>query len=227
MYKKYSKIQHSKTYESTIEFIRYISKHINLKKKTLVDLACGGGASTIYLAEKYKSSSIIGIDIDTNLLRIANDYKNKRKTKNVKFEKGNWYNVYKQKKIDGVISFQSLSFIKGNLKEKISVFHKKKFGFLAFSTLCTPHEVDFNINVNDFSKGEFERGTYDIYSFATLKKLLQKQGYKKIFFKQFFIKQKLDKPKHKGMGSYTVKIKNKNYLFSGGIHLPYYFIVCY
>ena len=60
MYKKYSKIQHSKTYESTIEFIKYISKHINLKKKTLVDLACGGGAPTIYLAEKYKSSSIIG-----------------------------------------------------------------------------------------------------------------------------------------------------------------------
>ena len=129
MYKKYSKIQHSKTYESTIKFIKYISKHINLKKKTLVDLACGGGAPTIYLAEKYKSSSIIGIDIDTNLLRIANDYKNKRKTKNVKFEKGNWYNVYKQKKIDGVISFQSLSFIKGNLKEKISVFHKKNLGF--------------------------------------------------------------------------------------------------
>ena len=50
---------------------------------------------------------------------------------------------------------------------------------------------------------------------------------KALNLQQFFIKQKLVKPKHKGMGSYTVKIKNKNYLFSGGIHLPYYFIVCY
>ena len=227
MYKKYSKVQHSNTYQSTIEFINYISKHINLKKKTLIDLACGGGAPTVYLAEQYKSSSIIGIDIDSNLLKIANNFKNKKKIKNIKFLKGSWYDVYKMKNIDGVISFQSLSFIKGNLKKKISVFHKKKFNFLAFSTLCTPFEVDFNINVDDFSKGEFKKGTYDIYSFHSLKELLQKQGYKKIFFKQFFIKQKLDKPKHRGMGSYTIKINKKNYLFSGGIHLPYYFIVCY
>ena len=79
MYKLYSKTQHSKTYRSTIDLVKFISKYVNLEKKTIIDLACGGGASTIYLAEKYKSSSIIGIDIDTNLLRIAKDYKNKRR----------------------------------------------------------------------------------------------------------------------------------------------------
>jgi len=97
---------------------------------------------------------------------------------------------------------------------------------VAFSTLCTPFNVNFNINVDDFSKGEFEKGTYDVYSIETLKQLLKKKGYKKIYFKQFFIKQKLTKPQLKGMGSYTVQIKNKNYLFSGGIYLPYYFIFC-
>ena len=35
MYKKYSKVQHTNTYESTIEFVKFISKHINLKKKIL------------------------------------------------------------------------------------------------------------------------------------------------------------------------------------------------
>jgi len=226
MYKKYSKVQHIKTYESTIEFVKFISKHISLKKKNIIDLACGGGANTIYLAENFKSSFIVGIDINKNLLKLANHETNKKNIKNIKYIKGDWFNVNKTKNIDGVIAFQALSFIEGSLKKKISVFNKKNFNFLAFSTLCTPFDVNFNINVNDFSKSEFKRGTYDVYSFNSIKQLLKKKGYKKIKFKQFFIKQKLTTPKHKGMGSYTVQIKNKNYLFSGGIYLPYYFIFC-
>ena len=53
MYKKYSEVQHTKTYESTIEFVKFISKHVSLKKKNIIDLACGGGANTIYLAENF------------------------------------------------------------------------------------------------------------------------------------------------------------------------------
>ena len=49
MYKKYSKVQHSKTYESTIEFVKFISKHINLRGKKIIDLACGGGANKFHL----------------------------------------------------------------------------------------------------------------------------------------------------------------------------------
>ena len=225
MYKLYSKTQHSKTYKSTIDLVKFVSKYVDLEKKTIIDLACGGGANTIYLAERYKSSSIIGIDINKSLLKIANSQK--KELKNIKFVKGNWFDVNDKKNIDGVIAFQALSFVKGSLKDKISVFNKKKFNFLAFSTLLTPFDVNFNINVDDFSKGEFEKGTYDIYSFSSIKKLLRIRGYKKIYFKQFFINQKLEKPKHKGMGSYTIEIKKKKILFSGGIHLPYYFIFCH
>ena len=57
MYKKYSKVQHTNTYESTIEFVKFISKH--KFKKNIIDLACGGGANTIYLAEKFKSSLLL------------------------------------------------------------------------------------------------------------------------------------------------------------------------
>ena len=228
MYKKYSKVQHVKTYQSTLDFVKYISKYINLKKKIIIDLACGGGANTIYLAKNFRSSFIYGIDVDKNLIKIANIEKRKKKLKNIKFIEGNWFNVNKNLvKSDGIIAFQALSFVKGSLKKKLSVFNKKKFDFLAFSTLCTPFDVNFNINVDDFSKGEFRKGTYDVYSFKSIKDLLKNKGYKNIHFRQFFIKHRLTKPKHNGMGSYTLKIKNKNYLFSGGIHLPYYFIVCY
>ena len=155
-----------------IEFVKFISKHINLKK--YYRLACGGGANTIYLAEKFKSSIIIGIDINKSLLKLANQETNKKNIKNIKYLNGNWFDVNKKKNIDGVIAFQALSFVEGSLEKKISVFNKKNFNFLAFSTLCTPFDVNFNINVDDFSKGEFEKGTYDVYSFKILKQLLKK-----------------------------------------------------
>jgi len=124
MYEKYSKVQHKNTYESTIEFVKFISKHINLNKKNIIDLACGGGANTIYLAEKFKSSFIIGIDINKNLLKLANQETNKKNIKNIKFLIGNWFDVVK-KNIDGVIAFQALSFIEGSLEKK-SLFLIKK-----------------------------------------------------------------------------------------------------
>ena len=53
-YKSYSINQYKKTYNSTTELIKFISKHINLNGKSIIDLACGGGANTFFLAKKFK-----------------------------------------------------------------------------------------------------------------------------------------------------------------------------
>lgn len=79
------------------------------------------------MAERYKSSSIISIDINKSLLKIANSQK--KELKNIKFVKGNWFDVNDKKNIDGVIAFQALHFVKGSLKDKISVFNKKNLIF--------------------------------------------------------------------------------------------------
>lgn len=73
MYKEYLKAQHSNKFQLTTKFIYYIFKQGKLKKKTLIDLGCGSVPLMTCLAVKYKSSSIIGIDIEFNLLKKTNN----------------------------------------------------------------------------------------------------------------------------------------------------------
>ena len=69
-YKNYSVKQYKKTYDSTIYFEKFISKYVDLKNKSIIDLACGGGANTFFLAIKFPNSTFLGVDISINLIKI-------------------------------------------------------------------------------------------------------------------------------------------------------------
>ena len=90
-YKIYSLRQHNKIYGNTIEFVKFIEKFIDLNKKNIIDLACGGGANTIYLAKKYPQSSFLGIDYNRRLIEIGNKFK--KNLSNVKFKIDDWKNI--------------------------------------------------------------------------------------------------------------------------------------
>lgn len=229
-YTKYSLTQHEKIYGSTIEFIKFISKIINLDNKNIIDLACGGGANTIFLARKFRKSLFLGIDKQKKLIKIAEKFTKISKLKNCFFKLNKWEklksNFINKIEYDGIISFQSLSFLEINLDQAIKYLKKKKFKFLAFSSLFWEGECNYKILVNDFSKSDFKRGYYNIYSIKTLKKKFFRLGYKKFFFKKYDIKYDLKKPDHFGMGSYTIKDeKKKRLIFSGSLYLPYGFIL--
>ena len=72
---KYHKKQHKKIYRSTELFIKFIEKYEKLNNKIILDLGCGAGANTIYLAKKYKNSNFIGIDRKHNsyILKFGTD----------------------------------------------------------------------------------------------------------------------------------------------------------
>jgi hypothetical protein len=107
-------------------------------------------------------------------------------------------------------------------------FNKKKFPFVAFSSLIYEGKVDYKIYVKDFSKSEFTEGWYNIYSIYTLKNILIKKGYKNFKFQKYDIRYDLSKPNHGGMQSYTVKsYSGKRIIFSGALHMPYaFFFAC-
>ena len=239
-YKIYSLRQYNKIYENTVEFVKFIEKYIDLNKKNIIDLACGGGANTIYLAKKYPQSSFLGIDYDRRLIEIGNKFK--KDLSNVKFKIDDWKNInfhksfiYKKNtsKIlrggrGGIISFQTLSCLDMEITEIFKNFNKKKFPFLALSCLLYEGKIDYKIYVKDFSKSEFTEGWYNIYSIHTLKKILIKKGYKNFKFEKFNIQYNLPKPAHGGMQSYTVKsYSGKRMIFSGALHIPYAFFLAY
>jgi SAM-dependent methyltransferase len=237
-FKNYSLKQYNKIYGSTLKFIKFLEKYIDLNKKNLIDLACGGGANTIYLAKKYPQSSFLGIDYDRNLIKLGN--KLKKNLSNIKFKIDNWNNVgpYKSfigsnKKINstggGIICFQSLTCLDMQLEEILKNFKKKNFPFVAFSSLFYEGKCDYKIYVKDFSQAsEFKEGWYNIYSTYTMKNILKKKGYKNFKFSKYNIQYNLPKPKHSGMQSYTIKNNSgKRIIFSGALHLPYAFFLAY
>ena len=63
-----------------------------------------------------------------------------------------------------------------------------------------------------------------IYFLTKIKKQFLKHGYK-IKFIPFYPKKKLDMPKDRSRGSYTmVTALNKKTVFTGPVHLPWYFV---
>ena len=230
-YKNYNIRQHKKIYGSTVDFIKFIEKHVDLNKKNIIDLACGGGANTIFLAKKYPRSTFLGIDYDKQQITTADKFI--KKLKNISFKNDLWQNInlhknFIKKNKGGLISFQSLSFIDMPISNLLKKLNKRSFPFLAFSSLFYEGKCNYKIYVNDFSKSEFTQGYYNIHSAHTLKKILKENGYKKFKFEKFNIKYNLVMPKHGGMQSYTRKLKsNKKIIFSGGLYLPYGFFLAY
>lgn len=230
-YISYSINQYKKTYDSTTELIKFISKYVNLNGKSIIDLACGGGANTLYLAKKFKNSNILGADLSDDLIKIAKrKIKNFPKVKNCNFIKKNWLDIHKVKgKFDGIISFQSLSYTSYSYEKLLKNLKKKKYDFLAFSSLFYNGDCEYKIYIDDFSKMNNKGANlYNIISTNKIKKILKQNGYKKFKYVPFKINIDLKKPKHSGMQSYTIKLKNKKRLiFSGGLYIPYGFILAY
>ena len=75
---RYHKNQYKQIYNSTIEFIKFIKKNVSLKNKIILDIGCGAGANTIFLAKHYPSSNIIGVDHNNNLIKYASSQKKKK-----------------------------------------------------------------------------------------------------------------------------------------------------
>lgn len=232
-YKEYSLNQYKKTYASTIDFVNFISKYINLKNKSLIDLACGGGANTIYLSKKFENSNFLGVDVSSELINIGKKKLSKLPSvNNCRFVKANWLNLHKSNVInnyDGIISFQSLSYTTYPYEKYLVNLKKKKFDFLAFSSLFYDGDCEYKIYINDFSSMKKKGANlYNIISTKKIKKILSKNGYKKFKYSRFNINIDLKKPKHSGMQSYTVNLKNKRkYIFSGSLYIPYGFFLAY
>ena len=225
---KYHKNQHKQIYNSTIEFIDFIKKNVSLKNKTILDIGCGAGANTIYLAKKYPSSNIIGVDYNKSLIKYASSQLKKKKIGNCKFFSSSIESlslkIINEKKIDIVLSFHFLSFtdewITENLKKIISLKPK----YLAHSSLFYDGEVDAKILIDDFSKSEFKGSYYNIFSIPKIKNFLKKKNFKKFKFEPMKVTKFLKKPIHTGMNSYTIDLKNKKrLLFSGPLFLPHGF----
>lgn len=77
---------------SPIDDRKYIAKLVDLKGKDVLDVACGTGRFTRYIAEELKF--ILGIDISRKMLKKAKKYSDKKGIENILFARMDAYNLY-------------------------------------------------------------------------------------------------------------------------------------
>ena len=226
--KKTEILQLKKIYESTIEFEKFIKKNRGFKNvKTILDAGCGIGSNSYYFSKKNPSINFIGGDYRQKNIIEAKKIQNFKKKK-IKFIN---YNITKPSKnlinkFDGIICIHTFCTFK-NSEVIINRLCKLKPKWIAINSLFYDGPIEVLIHIRD-SKTNYKDtnsdGDFNIFSLPKIKKQFLKNGYK-IKFVPFFPKKKLTMPKDKSRGSYTLKTKlNKNTVFSGPVHLPWYFI---
>lgn len=72
-------------------------------KENILDIGCGTGFITNYLAYKYPSKKFYGVDFSDSI-DYAKEFSKKHKLKNVVYEKKNFFDFNKRKKYDCIIS---------------------------------------------------------------------------------------------------------------------------
>lgn len=86
-----------------------LQKFSVLADKDLLDIGCGNGVVALYVADHYSVNSVIGVDVNSNNVKIANEEKKKRNKNNVKFIEGDAQNLSQinSNSIDIIINIES------------------------------------------------------------------------------------------------------------------------
>ena len=220
----YHKRQLQTPYRSTVFFEKFLSENTNLDNCNIVDIACGTGGATKYLAELHKNSVFLGIDFNENFAAYFQEQKN------VAFEVGNLYEMSTKyaNHFDGALCIQTLSWLP-EYKEPLKNIFDLKTNWIALSFLGYEGKINFNIGIENYenltSEGDFTHSWYNIYSLPLMEEFFRKHGFRKFKYKEFEIDIDPKKSDNKNMGTYTLMTsQNKRIQISGALMMPWYFV---
>ncbi len=199
-------------------------KNLNIKKiKNILDLGCGPG-QTLYALKDYNfSGSYVGIDNDSKMINMANQFFAANKFKNFTFKKCNIENFKIEKKFDLILVWGVIGFFENyrTLLDKIKKLLNKKGTISLFSSFT---DNKFNVYVQYKYKNERKQDGLNMPSSVEIINYLKKQNFK-VTKKKFILKTDLKKTKNP-LNSYILFDHNKNKVLANGLNIirNFYFI---
>jgi len=192
--------------QSTLHFNALLQDIIQ-PGSTVVDLGCGAGAATSYIAKNNPEPKFVGIDFSEDLTSIANKLACENKVNNVRFDTGNWFNLSKKTSVDGVISLQTLSWLPEFEAPLIQVFEKFNPRWMALTSLFYEGDISCTIEVNEHIRNR--KSFYNVYSIPALSRLAASYNHKVNSANRYVIAIDIEKPSDTNfMGTYT-KLESK------------------
>lgn len=222
-------IQLTKIYQSTKAFENFLTENKVLSKNTnsVLDIGCGYGSQIQYFSRNYSNTKFTGWDYSPKKIYIA---KKLNKNLNNKFFVQDLLKIKKKisNTFDLAFSIQTICCFK-NIDEVLRSVTKINSKFIAINSLFYDGPLDVLIHIRDLTnpsvKDNNPDGDFNIHSLERTKKSFLSNGYKLIKIKRFFPRYKIKKLSKK-RGSYTIRTEfNRHTLFSGPVHLPWYFVL--
>jgi SAM-dependent methyltransferase len=213
---------------STVCFQEFTEEQLN-KSRTVVDVGCGGGAATYFLASQHKKTHFIGFDSDPALIRAARQATKDNHLPNLDFELGDIYKIGAGRfEPDGVISLQTLSWLPSIEDPMISIFINMKPKWIALSSLFYEGDVTATVIVDEHQRSR--QSFYNVYSIPKLNRLAKQFGYNICKIEKFLIDVDLPKPTDLNfMSTYTELLasegQNHRIQISGPLLMNWYFLL--
>jgi SAM-dependent methyltransferase len=205
---EYHEAQWDNPKESTKDLEVNLKSWLNDSGK-VIDIGCGAGAVTTYLATRFPDVNFLGIDKESLLIKIAREKSAKLGLKNVSFDSGNIYKLPKNLYIDGVILTQTILLFKDYKKPMTNIFRKLKPRWVAVTGLFYDGEISLYATAHEYKKNRtVNLNTYSINQFNNF---CEKNKFRIALNQPFEIQIDLEKPTNPDfMGTYTEKIITKN-----------------
>ena len=220
--------QFRKPYQSTIQFFEFLERNYFFTKPitNILDLGCGIGANINFFSKKFNHINFTGWDYSKAQISKARKFN--------RFKKNKFYvnDILKINKItnkfDAVFSTHTFCVFK-NIETVIKKIIKLNTKLIAINSLFYDGPLDVLIHIRDLKNRKIKDANpdadFNIHSLPNTIKIFKRYGYSLVEKKSFFPKKKI-KQKSKNRGSYTIKTDiNKNTVFSGPVHLPWYFVM--
>jgi SAM-dependent methyltransferase len=209
--------QWNEPYRSTVHFCDFIADKLDAAKK-VVDLGCGAGAPTNFLANRYPKVNFIGLDISKELISCT------KSGPNLDFEVDDAENLLIRFGVDGVVMMQTLHTMPDPAIPLHQVATRLRPAWIALSTLIYEGNINCKIVVSEPMVPRMQY--YNVFGLPGLCKQMLAEGYVCTKHQPFQIDVDLPKPNDLDvMGTYTLNTENGRLQCSGPLVLPWGFVM--
>ena len=206
-------LRQAEPYRSTVHFASFARPWLATSNH-IIDLGCGAGQATGYLAEQFPQAEFLGIDVSPKLVELA-----RQQAPTASFITGDMHSLM-HRSADGVISLATLSWMPGFEEPLHQITEKIHPKWMAFSALIYHGDISAQIVVDEPKRPR--KSYYNIYSAKQIQKFLMASGYYLKKAEPFVIDIDLPKPADDDlMKSYTCG----KAIFSGPLYLPWAFML--
>lgn len=188
---------------STECFEQFASDRLATSKR-IVDLGCGAGAATAFIARRHATVDFIGIDYSSELVAAANELSRRERVDNVRFQQADWFHLDRQEGVDAVISLQTLSWLPQFEVPMQRIYECLNPKWIALSSLFYDGDITCRIEIEEHRR---QRKTfYNTYSLPAFGRHAAEYGYSVATAQKFVIDFDLPVPEdNNAMSTYTVR----------------------